>query len=208
MGVLVEGQRRIGWAVACFCALSLAAVSGCSGSDEQVMPPGSTQPSTMISVVSGPQRSTVTGSSTTQPPVTFPADASADAVFLGLADVLPLSDAERACASQKLASDAALLGRVASGVAPGSEDFGVLAGFAASCRRTETDARATANAIAEAHGGTLTREQVDCLAAGYARLAPTDIDLLTEAAMNPKGGNGAKGGELFARLLSDCGVAE
>jgi hypothetical protein len=149
------------------------------------------------------------GESTTQPPVSFAAvDPSAVEVFEGLSSLLPMTADEKACAAAKLAADPDLLARVKPGVVPGTADFERLASFGARCRREVTNARATARAINDGHGGTLSAEQVTCLERAYAALSDVDLDSMTEAGVNPSGSLAARGVQVMSGMLSSCGVSE
>lgn len=182
--------------------------AGCQSSDQAASPGTTTRtPVSLPPQLGGPRPAgTQPVSTTTQPPVTFEGNPSAEQVLVAVDDKIPMSDGERSCAATKLAADTDLLSRVKVGVAPGSADFSTLVGFANDCRRTVTNARETAEAINRSRGGRLTPQQVDCLANAYGALSPDDLETVISAGVSPKGSLAPRGNQLLTELLSKCDV--
>jgi hypothetical protein len=182
---------------------AIALLLGCSSDPTPEASPGT---STVPQVSAAPSSLGPPKTVEVEPPITFAAaDPSAVDVFVGLADRLPMSDDERACAADHLAADPALLGRVKGGASPNSADFGALAALVQRCRQSVTFGQQFVTNVGAQHPD-LSDDQRRCLQTKYGELSPEDLDRILGAGLDPSGSDAPRGVKVLDDLLRSCGV--
>jgi len=147
--------------------------------------------------------------SSSSAPVTLPARegaSTASSVVASMRGDLPLDDAQAACLASRIASDEALLGRLAGGIDPGSSDHEQVLALAQRCVTEVVFGPAFVASLAERFPS-LSEAESACLLDEFVRLPQADLEAFLGASVFPSGTGAGGSTEVLDGMLRACAVA-
>jgi hypothetical protein len=113
---------------------------------------------------------------------------------------LPVTDEERMCLSERVASEPSLMAKAATD--PVQQ---VLADAISVCKQRVSFAEAFVVGIAQSRPG-LAPDQQDCLRQAYGALSPEDLDAVMATGVQPASASADRGRRVLDGLLRRCGL--